>query len=50
VREVPAENLLPQESRIASVIRYAKRLSQETTEELIAAVEKTRQVFEDRGQ
>jgi hypothetical protein len=50
VREVPAENLLPQESRIASIIRYAKRLSQETTEEVIAAVEKTRQVFEDRGQ
>jgi hypothetical protein len=50
VREVPAESLLPQESRIARIIRQAKQLSQQAIEELVALVEKTRQTMEDRTQ
>ncbi len=50
VREVPSENLLPQESRIARIIRNAKQLSRQAVEELVALVEKTRQTMEERTQ
>ena len=45
IREVPAEKLLPQESRVAAVIKSAKKLTEQAVEEAVAAVEKTRQVF-----
>jgi hypothetical protein len=49
VREVPAEKLLPQESRVVEFIRRAKELSQQAADELVALAEKTRQMIEERG-
>jgi hypothetical protein len=49
VREVPSEKLLPQESRIAAVIRYAKKLTEQAIDEMVALVDKTRQMIEDRS-
>jgi hypothetical protein len=50
VREVQVEKLLPQESRIAEIIRRAKELSQQAADELAALAEKTRRMIEDRSQ
>jgi len=50
VRNVPAEKLLPQESRIAAVIKYAKKLTEQAVEELVGLVENTRQMIENRSQ
>ena len=50
VREVPTDKLLPQESRIAAVIRYAKKLTEQAVDEMVALVENTRQIIENRGQ
>jgi hypothetical protein len=41
--------LLPQESRIATVIKYAKSLTGQASEELFALVESTRQLMEERN-
>jgi len=49
VREVPAEKLLPQESRIAAVIKYAKKLTEQAVDEMVALVENTRQIIENRS-
>jgi hypothetical protein len=49
IREVPAEKLLPQESRTAAIIRYAKRLTEQAVEEAVALVENTRQMIENRN-
>jgi hypothetical protein len=45
---VPAEKLLPQEGRIAEMIRHARRLSGHAVEEIEALVEKARETIEDR--
>jgi hypothetical protein len=50
VRGVAAEKLLPQESRIAAIIRNTKRASEQVIEEMAALAEKTRQMVEDRKQ
>jgi hypothetical protein len=49
VREVPAEKLLPQESRVAQLIRDTKTASERVIEEMSALVERTRQTIEDRS-
>ena len=49
IRDFPAERLLPQESRIATVIKYAKSLTSQASEEFFALVESTRQLMEDRN-
>jgi len=49
IRDVPAEKLLPQESRIAAVIKSAKKLTEQAVEEMVAAVERTRQMIENRS-
>jgi len=48
VSEVPPEKLLPQESRVAAVIRYARKLTEQTADEMVALVEKGRQIIENR--
>jgi hypothetical protein len=50
VREVPAEKLLPQESRVAQLIRDTKKASERVIEEMSALVERTRQAIEERSQ
>jgi hypothetical protein len=49
IREVPAEKLLPQESRVAQLIRDTKRASERVIEEMSALVERTRQTIEDHS-
>jgi len=46
IRVIPAEQLLPQESRIRGLIRFAKELSDQGVEELLALVETTRSKLE----
>jgi hypothetical protein len=49
IREVPAEKLLPQQSRIRAVIQHTKILAGQALEEIEAAAEKARQTIEDRA-
>jgi hypothetical protein len=49
VREVPAERLLPQESRVAQLIRDTKKASERVIEEMSALVERTRKAIEERS-
>jgi hypothetical protein len=49
VREVPAERLLPQESRVAQLIRNTTKASERVIEEMSALVERTRKTIEDRS-
>jgi hypothetical protein len=48
IREVPAEKLLPQESRVAQLIRDTKKASERVIKEMSALVERTRQTIEGR--
>ncbi len=49
VREVPVERLLPQESRVAQLIRDTKKASERVIEEMSALVERTRKAIEERS-
>jgi hypothetical protein len=49
IREVPADKLLPQQSRIRAIIQHTKILAGQALEEMEAAVEKARQTIEDRA-
>jgi hypothetical protein len=49
VREVSAERLLPQESRVAQLIRDTKKASERVIEEMSALVERTRKAIEERS-
>src|SRR5215471_9329973 len=48
IRDVAAEKLLPQQSRIRTMIEHAKIIAGQALEEMEAAVEKARQTIEDR--
>jgi hypothetical protein len=49
IRKIPAERLLPQEGRIASIIKSARKLSGQAVEEMQALIESTRQMVVDRN-
>jgi histone H3/H4 len=49
IRKIPAERLLPQEGRIASIISSARKVSGRAVEEMQALIESTRQMVEDRN-
>jgi hypothetical protein len=49
IREVPTEKLLPQESRVAQLIRDTKTASERVIEEMSALVERTRQTIQDHS-
>jgi hypothetical protein len=48
IRQVPHENILPQDSTLASIIRNATRLSQSAIDQAIDGVERARQAVEQR--
>lgn len=49
IREVPAEKLLPQQSRIRIMMQHTRILAGQALDEIEAAVEKARQTIEDRA-
>lgn len=49
IREVPAEKLLPQQSRIRMMMQHTRILAGQALDEIEAAVEKARQSVEDRA-
>lgn len=48
IRQVPRDNLLPQDSVMASIIRNATRLSQSAVDQAISGVERARNAVEQR--
>jgi hypothetical protein len=48
VREIPRDNLLPQDNAIAAVLKGATRLSQSAVEQAVAGVDAARRAVENR--
>ncbi|HEY0799669.1 MAG TPA: hypothetical protein VGD54_02430 [Steroidobacteraceae bacterium] len=49
IHKIPADRLLPQEARIASIISSARKLSGQAVEEMQALIETTRQMIDNRN-